>query len=133
MERWKSAIVAALRQVPDAVGIYERSDSSVRQKEGIAHAHREVLSGMEPPERIRIREGELDYAVDIAADTRPVFTSTSAQTRFVLPRSAGEVPCFNCFSFTGAFGIAALAAGAERVLQVDSSESARIWPEEIPN
>jgi 23S rRNA (cytosine1962-C5)-methyltransferase len=124
VERWKSAIVAALRQVlPDAVGIYERSDSSVRQKEGLP-MHTGVLSGMEPPERIRIREGELDYAVDIRSGHKTGFYLDQRANRALVAAQCRGGAVLNCFSFTGAFGIAALAAGAERVLQVDSSESA---------
>ena len=69
----------------------------------------------------RIRPGE-GFAVGLYLDTR--------QARGWVRAHAGERTVLNCFSYTGAFGIAARAGGAVRAVDVDLSRRSLVWAEE---
>ena len=128
IETHKSIIVQALAELTGAQGIYERSDADVREKEGLASSTG-LLFGAEPPPLIEITEQAdkgrvLRFEVDVRRGHKTGFyLDQSVNRRRVAPWCrGGEV--LNLFAFTGAFAVHALAAGAARVLNVDSSADA---------
>ena len=58
------------------------------------------------------------------ADRRPASSSTSATTARGCARSRADGRVLNLFSYSGAFSVAALAGGASRAVDVDSSAAA---------
>ncbi len=122
-DRYRDELVAALAECTGAAGIYERSDAAVRTKEGLPPRHGLVF-GAEPPNPLIIREGEARYAVDLRHGQKSGFYFDQRRSREVLARYAKERRILNAFSYTGAFAVAGLLAGARHVTNVDSSEPA---------
>jgi 23S rRNA (cytosine1962-C5)-methyltransferase len=131
-ERWKTDFVRILeeqfssslhRKVLEngfCKGIYERSDVTVREKEGLRQATG-VLSGDCPPERIQIQEGDLRFRVDVIKGHKTGFYLDQRENRAMILEFCKGADVLNCFAYTGAFGVAALAAGAESVTNIESS------------
>ena len=122
-ERWKGEIVEALRTLLPCSGIYERSDLDVRKHEGLSHTTG-VLSGTPPPDRIEIIEHGCRYWVDVREGQKTGFYLDQRDNRTLVKHYANGRDVLNAFSYTGGFGIAALAAGAASVTHVDLSEPA---------
>ena len=124
IESWKETIVGALvGQVPGCTGIFERSDVDVRRKEGLEPVTG-PLWGEPPPELIEIREHGRRFLVDVRAGHKTGFYLDQRDNRALLAAFARERRMLNCFAYTGGFAVAALAAGADRVTNVDTSAEA---------
>jgi len=119
-EHWKTDLVRILSELVPCKGIYERSDAAVREKEGLFPSTG-VLIGDLPPERIRIQEGDLRFWVDVLKGHKTGFYLDQRENRAMIPEFCKGADVLNCFAYTGAFGVAALAAGAEHVTNVESS------------
>jgi len=103
-------------------GIYERSDVTVREKEGL-FPRTGVLSGNCPPERIQIKEGSLRFQVDVLKGHKTGFYLDQRENRAMIPEFSKGAEVLNCFAYTGAFGLASLAAGAENVTNIETSSA----------
>jgi 23S rRNA (cytosine1962-C5)-methyltransferase len=119
-ERWKSVIVDALQRYSPCRGVYERSDVDVREREGLAPV-KGVLAGEEPPARVEIVENGCRYEVDVREGHKTGFYLDQRDSRAIVKRYANGCDVLNAFSYTGGFGIAAVAAGAASVTHVDLS------------
>ncbi|MGC8506748.1 MAG: class I SAM-dependent rRNA methyltransferase [Thiomonas sp.] len=125
IERWKTTLVGALRTLLPEVRLYERSDASVREREGLSPSAG-WLHG-EGSTQVEISENGLRLMVDVATGHKTGFylDQRDARVRFAeLVRSHGVQRVLNCFSYTGGFTLAALAGGAQQVVSVDSSAPA---------
>ncbi len=136
VEHWREVLVdAARRHAPRAIGVggsagasagYERSDASVREREGLA-PRTGALWG-EPAPVVDVREDGIAYRVDIAAGHKTGFyidqRDNRRRVRELVAEAAGPVRVLNCFCYTGGFSLAALAGGASVVRSVDSSADA---------
>lgn len=129
IDQRKAQIAAALANLLPVRGIYERSDVDVRQKEGLRPVSG-LLRGEEPPSLIAIDEGGIRLFVDIRRGHKTGFYLDQRQNRSLLASliKAGASACaprvLNLFSYTGGFGLHALAAGAGSVIHVDASREA---------
>ena len=123
---WQDTIVEALKSfVPGCRGIYNRSDVDSRVREGLStEGAVGVLAGEEPPELIEIREGSIRYLVDVRKGHKTGFYLDQRDARAVVGSLANGTEMLNCFSYTGGFGLAARAAGAMSVTQLDISGAA---------
>ena len=119
-EHWKIELVQALEELIPCKGIYERSDVAVREKEGL-FPRTGVLIGDCPPERIQIQEGNLGFQVDVLKGHKTGFYLDQRENRATIADFCKGADVLNCFAYTGAFGVAALAAGAEAVTNIESS------------
>lgn len=122
-EYWKDTIVELLQEFFPGLSIYERSDVSVREKEGLP-SRCGVLAGTEPPEHVEIEENGMRLLVDIKGGHKTGCYLDQRDSRAAVRQWAEGRDVLNCFSYTGGFGVAALLGGAKHVLQMDSSESA---------
>jgi 23S rRNA (cytosine1962-C5)-methyltransferase len=122
-EYWKAEIVKQLQQIPGVTGIYERSDVEVRLKEGLER-QRGALWGETPPELLAIREGGLQFWVDIQKGHKTGFYLDQRENRRAVLDFCKEAEVLNCFAYTGAFGVWALKGGAARVVNIDTSQEA---------
>ncbi len=114
MERWKLQIVEALRRQLRPAGILERSDKEFRSEEGLPPASG-VLAGAVPA-RIAIEEDGLRFWVDPHHGHKTGFYLDQRDTRRrirALVQPGQRVA--DVFAYTGAFGIAAAARGAQVV------------------
>jgi 23S rRNA (cytosine1962-C5)-methyltransferase len=125
MERWKATIADRLLQVTGLTRLYERSDSGVRQLEGLAPASG-WLRG-EGDTEVTITEHAWKLTLDVAQGHKTGFylDQRDNRRRFAdLVRHFGCRRVLNCYCYTGGFTVAALAGGASQVLSVDSSAPA---------
>ncbi len=123
VEAWKSPIVQALVQATGCPNVYERSDASVREREGLPLVTG-VLAGREPDDDTPVTENGVRYTVDIKTGHKTGFYIDQRDNRaFVMERSDGR-DVLNCFCYTGGFSLAALKGGARHVLSIDSSGEA---------
>jgi 23S rRNA (cytosine1962-C5)-methyltransferase len=121
-EAWRDALVGALAAQPHVACIYERSDAEVRILEGL-----EPRTGMlhgRLPRPLVIREGGLDYRVDIASGQKTGFYLDQRGNRARVRDHAAGRRVLNAFCYTGGFTLAALAGGARHVLSMDSAGDA---------
>ncbi len=124
VERWKPAIVAALvAAAPTCRGIYERSDTDARAKEGLAAACG-TLAGDEPPELIEVCEPVGRFLVDVRGGHKTGWYLDQRENRARLQRHVDGGDVLNCFCYSGGFTIAAAQAGAASVTSVDASAPA---------
>jgi len=122
-EFWKDTIVEILQELFPGLSIYERSDVSVREKEGLP-SRCGVLAGAEPPEHVEIEENGMRLLVDIKGGHKTGYYLDQRDSRAAVRNWANGRDVLNCFSYTGGFGVAALLGGAKHVTQIDSSEPA---------
>lgn len=124
IERNKAAIVQALRELWPQVRIFERSDTALRQREGLPEAVGWLFDAGNPETTVDIVESGLRFSVDVATGHKTGFylDQRDARSRFrEVVRAHGLHRVLNCYSYTGGFSIAALAGGATEVTSVDSS------------
>ncbi len=119
-EFWKKELVARLMEILRPSGIYERSDTSAREKEGLMPCCG-LLAGQEPPEYISIHEEKLFFNVDVRKGHKTGFYLDQRDSRHAVAEACGGKEVLNCFSYTGAFSAWAMAGGASKVTDIDAS------------
>ena len=119
-EFWKDEIVSQLKDQWPCSGIFERSDSDSRLKEGYPDSITS-LAGSAPPSLIAINEGPLNFLVDVYKGHKTGFYLDQRPNRALLMKYAENKEVLNGFSYTGGFGIAASFAGSSHVINVDTS------------
>ena len=122
MERYKGLIVDFLRSELPLTWIVEKSTSSSRKKEGLA-VETKTLWG-EELSRVVVDEDGLKFAVTIMEGQKTGFFIDQRETRGIVRRLSPGRRVLNCFSYSGAFSVAALSSGATSCLSLDSSEQA---------
>ncbi len=130
-EFWKAEIVALAQELAGTGGgpsgpvrgIYERSDVDVRAKEGLALSAG-CLAGEAPPDLTVINEHGCRFGVEIPHGHKTGFYLDQRENRRLLAEYAAGADLLNCFAYTGSFGVWALAGGARRVTNVESSTAA---------
>jgi 23S rRNA (cytosine1962-C5)-methyltransferase len=124
-ERWKAVLVDALLAATGLSRLYERSDASGREREGLP-----LVSGWlrgEGPVELVLREHDWQLALNIATghktgfyldqrDSRKKFADYTRRLKFER--------VLNCYCYTGGFTVAALTGGAAHVTSIDSSAPA---------
>lgn len=126
IDRHKALLVSLLADLLAPEGIFERSDVDVREKEGLAPVTGQ-LWGAEPPPLVDIREHGLRFLVDMRGGQKTGFYLDQRENRRVFQRMVSALPgaeVLNAFAYTGAFGVYAAAAGAGRIVHIDSSAEA---------
>ena len=116
----KEIICKALVKVFNPKGIYERSDVSVRKKEGLPEVKGNLYG--EVPDRCEITENGLKMSVDIKNGQKTGYFLDQKENRFSVRRySKGDV--LDCFCTSGGFSLNA-AVTADKVIACDISELA---------
>ncbi|MBT0961836.1 class I SAM-dependent rRNA methyltransferase [Denitromonas iodatirespirans] len=118
-DKWRDAIVAALVQATGCVAVYERSDSDVRAREGLAAVTGCVYG--ELPADLSIVENGVRMAVDVVGGHKTGFYLDQRDNRRLTGELAAGRRVLNCFCYTGGFSLQALAGGATSALSIDSS------------
>ena len=124
-ERWKGVLADALLAATGCTRLYERSDSGVRQLEGLEPA-KGWLRG-EGSTTITLREHSIQLTVDVEEGHKTGYYLDQRENRALFARMVRQFGCksvLNCYSYTGGFSVAALAGGATEVVSVDSSAPA---------
>ncbi len=123
VEHWKADIVAILAELSPCAGIFERSDSESRDKEGLPISIGK-LWGEEPPTLIWIHEGGIAIPVDVRTGHKSGYYLDQRDNRAAFSAFCQGASVLNAFSYSGGFGLWALQSGAEHVVQMDSSADA---------
>ncbi|MEY2618071.1 MAG: hypothetical protein RL522_1073 [Pseudomonadota bacterium] len=122
VERWKPVLAEALLAQTGLSRLYERSDASARQLEGLPPATG-WLRG-EGPVELTIREHAWHLCLDIATGHKTGFYLDQRDSRRKFSDYAqrlGFQRVLNTYCYTGGFTVAALAGGAAHVTSIDSS------------
>jgi len=124
-ERFRASITEALLAATGLARLYERSDVSVRKLEGL-EPRSGWLKGQGATE-LTIREHDWRLTLDVATGHKTGYYLDQRDNRRAFADIVRDFGCrrvFNGYSYSGGFGIAALAGGAEHVTSVDSSAPA---------
>ncbi|MBR5789066.1 MAG: class I SAM-dependent rRNA methyltransferase [Lachnospiraceae bacterium] len=127
MEGYKVKLIELLKDIlkEDGInirGVYERSDSKERLKEGL-----ERVKGFIGPEfdtTVTITENGVKYYVDVKDGQKTGFFLDQKYNRLATQKLCKGKKVLDCFTHTGSFALNAGIAGAKSVLGVDASESA---------
>ncbi len=119
MEKLKDMVVGVLLKKFDVAGIYEKSDSPVRSKEGLNEVC-QWLYGT-GPEVIFYRSEDLTLAADLKGQKTGAFLDQRFNARAILPYAKDKV-CVDVFAYTGNFALHLLKYGAKHVKLIDYSE-----------
>lgn len=123
IEFWLDDIVSALGALFPNHGIYERSDVSVRKKEGLKQ-RKKVWGGSEPTELITIKENNYALMVDALNGHKTGTYLDQRDSRLAIQDFVKNKTVLNCFSYTGGFSVSALTGGASHVSNMDESQPA---------
>ncbi len=122
-EFWKETIADLLSEETGLSMIYERSDTDVRELEGL-ESHVGPLRGRIPDSQITIRENGLKLKVNVVEGHKTGFYLDQRKNRLRVRELAKDKDVLDCFCYTGGFTVNVLAGGARSVLSVDSSGDA---------
>lgn len=99
-------------------------DTVLRRAGGARRSPVQAIVGVVPAAPVVIREGGARFPVDLAGGQKTGFFLDQRDNRRRLGELAGERTVLNLFSYSGAFAVAALVAGARRGVNVDESAAA---------
>ena len=119
MEVLREEIVDSLAERFPCRLIYERSEGSGRKREGLAERRGAVRGGGDPIEEVEL-DG-LRFSVDMGTGPKTGFFIDQRDNRRIVRGFSRGKRVLDGFCSTGAFGLYALAGGAEGVLAIDSS------------
>ena len=125
VERWREPILDALCQATGISRVYERSDASSREREGLA-LRTGWLRG-DGSTACSITEHGWQLGLDVALGHKTGYYLDQRDNRHRFAQLVRQLGCrsvLNCYSYTGGFSVAALAGGATEVTSVDSSAPA---------
>jgi len=119
----KNDIINSLMNHTSCKGIYERSDTSARAKEGLLNSSGH-LSGEIPPENLVIEENGVLLHIDIINGHKTGYYLDQRESRRKLSDYASGASVLNCFAYTGGFGHFACKGEASSVTHIEISDSA---------
>jgi len=121
MELLKEELLAALQQLLAPAGILLRNDNPMRALEGLPLEP--VVIGV-VPETVTLEEGGARFVVPLGTGQKTGWFYDQRSNRLALHKYVRGKRVLDAFSYRGAWGIQAAAAGAEDVCCVESSASA---------
>ncbi len=123
LEPWREVIIGALAAIPGVNTVWERSDLSVRELEGLEQRSG-LVAGVEPPALVEVFEGSARLLVDVRRGQKTGMFLDQRRNRVAAAGYAEDCRVLNCFSYSGGFAVHAALAGAREVINVDSSPAA---------
>ena len=123
IERHKRQLAALLLELTGCRGVIERSELALRRQEGLREASG-LLLGVAPPGRVVVHELGLHFYVDPLGGQKGGFYLDQRTNRGRVALDCPDRTVLNAFSYTAAFAVHALAAGARHVTNIDTSVDA---------
>ena len=131
-ERIKEIVFNGLHEILSGMGetvtvIYERSDSAIRELEGlpaVSRAYLDLREDKNAPYELTVTENGLSFRVNYGEGQKTGFFLDQKYNRQAVARIAKGRRVLDCCTHTGAFALNAAAGGAESVVAVDISETA---------
>lgn len=125
-------LIGALQERFAPRGIYEklRPQQTRTLAAGEGKRYSRLLAGAAAPGRTPVQENGLTFLVELETGLNTgLFLDQRSNRRDLMRRVAGK-RLLNLFAYTGAFSVAAAAAGAAHVTSVDASASYLDWAKE---
>jgi len=123
-------LTEVLQELLSPAGIYEKSRPLLtRELEAVSDSkiYGRLLSGRAAPPRMTVRENGLNFLVSLEQGLNTgLFIDQRRSRRDLMNRVEGK-RLLNLFAYTGAFSVAAAAAGAKAVTSVDASSTYTEW------
>lgn len=123
-------VTQVLQELLAPLGIYEKSrPQKTRELEAVSDSkvYGRLLTGKAAPQRLEVMENGLTFLVSLEQGLNTgLFLDQRCNRRDLMPRAKGK-RLLNLFSYTGAFSVAAAAAGAAEVTSVDASAGYTDW------
>ncbi len=124
--KYRNAIVDALQQEVQPLGIWLRTEKGMRETEGLEIVDG-LISGQAPPRPMFMNDHGVEYGVDVQEGPKTGCYLDQRDNRIFAAKYVKGCHVLDAFCFSGGFGItAAVKGGATRVLGVDSSEPALV-------
>ncbi len=123
MDQRKQDLAEQLLALTGCRGVIERSDLALRRQEGLAEATG-LLVGSAPTGPVDIQESGFRYQVDLTHGQKSGFYTDQRDNRRRVAAYCQGGRVLNAFSYTAAFAVHALAAGAHHVTNIDTSVDA---------
>ena len=120
IEKAMPAIIDELQRLLKPESIFDKSDASSRDHEGLKTSNI-TLAGLHPPERVEVRENNILYHINIAEGQKSGFYCDQRDNRGIIASYAKGKKVLDCFCYTGGFTLNCLQNGAAAVTCVDSS------------
>jgi len=121
-EKWKTAIVEALKRIFNPKGIYERNDVPVRELEGMPQQKGFLSAPFDT--NIILNENGLKFHVDIENGQKTGYFLDQQDNRRAIQHIVKDADVLEAFCYTGTFSLHAAHYGAKSVLGLDISENA---------
>lgn len=132
-EGWRphlKLLTSVLQELLKPAGIYEKArPQNTRELEATNDSKKygRLLAGSPAPQRLKVEENGLTFLVSLEEGLNTgLFLDQRQNRRDLMPRLAGK-RFLNLFAYTGAFSVAAAAAGASQVTSVDVSPGYTEW------
>ncbi|OGR30608.1 MAG: SAM-dependent methyltransferase [Desulfuromonadales bacterium GWD2_54_10] len=123
-------LTEALQELFKPLGIYEKTrPQKTRELEAVSDSksYGRLLSGKAAPQRLEVQENGLNFLVSLEQGLNTgLFLDQRRNRRDLMSRVDGK-RVLNLFAYTGAFSVAAAAAGASQVTSVDASPGYTEW------
>jgi 23S rRNA (cytosine1962-C5)-methyltransferase len=123
MDRRKEIIARILEELLAPKGIYERSDSRIREKEGLP-LRTGLLRGEEPPDLVEIRQNAARLLVNFKRGQKTGTFLDQRENVEIAASFAKGREVLDCFCYTGGFSVWTALRGARKVVGVDMSNKA---------
>lgn len=118
---WDKIQQALVEQLSPS-GILLKNDHELRRLEGLAQEIRVAYGQV--PERVKIKEGDLEFWVALRQAQKTGFYFDQRESRFFLRPFFKNRKVLDLYCYTGAFALHAAKSGAAQVWAVDSSPGA---------
>lgn len=122
IERWRPVILRLLDDLFMPLGIYERNDVRVREREGLPQRAGFIKGPFDT--RVRIRENGIPFWVDVACGHKTGHFLDQRENRAALRPYVRGARVLDVFCHTGGFAVHAAVYGAASVDAVDASADA---------
>lgn len=122
-EYWRDAVVSALDELLSPRAIYERSEASVRKKEGL-ESRSGLLSGVAPSAPVEFVIGGMRQLVNIEQGHKTGSYLDQSINRKRVATYATDARVLDAYSYSGGFAISSLLLGAANATLIDSSADA---------
>ncbi len=124
-ERMREELAGCLLRLVKPRSIIERSQGAVRKQEGLAD-RTGVLAGEQVGETV-VTENGLKIAVDFVHGQKTGYFLDQRENRARLAGLANGARVLDAYCYSGGFALAAVRAGARRVVAVDTSARTLSW------
>jgi len=115
---------------PQGIYLKYRPQQTRKLESGGGLPHNKLLRGKQVGKKLTVQENGLSFLVDLDQGLHTgLFMDQRENRRDLMTRCRGK-RILNLFAFTGAFSVAAAAAGARQVTSVDASGAYLKWAEE---